>query len=162
MSDLCQWGNLKAYSGKQIPTEHKRLWSDGKQNARFYATPRSVAATLSSPLCGVDKIQNWRWHKKYALLVQAISDGEKCKWERATSSRLGIGLAVLCLVFESLLVVWSDTREFKTTEDVKSSRRSLTKGVEYSDLTGNKWYVGKVACHIERTHGITKHKQTIL
>ena len=52
--------------------------------------------------------------------------------------------------------------EFKTTEDVKSSRWSFTKGVEYSDLTGNKWYVGKVACHIERTHGITKHKQTIL
>lgn len=59
--------------------------------------------------------------------------------------------------------MWSDTRElFKTTEDVKSSRWSFRQGAEYSDLTGNKWYVGKVVGHIERTDGITKHKQTIL
>lgn len=40
--------------------------------------------------------------------------------------------------------------------------RSLTRGSEYSDLTGKKWYVGKEVSHIERIDCIRKHKQRIL
>lgn len=51
------------------------------KNARFYAAPRSVAATLSS------------------LLVQAISDGESESESGRLQAVWESGKAVLCLVF---------------------------------------------------------------